>query len=253
MSWASHRRLLIVGLLGVAVLIVLAAAAVFLVHQLKSDVSCTDGIQNQDEDGVDCGGACRYLCTASVLPPAVSFTRAVMSGDRTDVIAYVVNPNQSAAVRKAAYVIELYNSEQILVASKTGSLDLPPGVLMPVFATDLVPAGQVDQVFLTFTPATLKWYRAPAALTLPKVEEVRLTGVEEPRVTALIRNPSTESMKNISLIATVFDKEGIAIAASRTLLRSLAANESAPATFIWNEPFVSEAGRVEVRPVPELP
>src|SRR3989344_1263580 len=97
MSWAARRRffiLLIVGAVAVAFLTTIGIAIFY------NAPSCTDNKQNQDEAGVDCGGACSYLCIEQQLPPTVLFTKAIKNGDgRVDVVALIENKNSSAAAK----------------------------------------------------------------------------------------------------------------------------------------------------------
>ena len=71
---------------------------------------------------------CTYLCVAQVSPPSVQFVRAALAvrAGRTDVIAYVDNPNAGAAAKDASYRIDLYGADNVLVASEDGTTDLPP-------------------------------------------------------------------------------------------------------------------------------
>jgi hypothetical protein len=52
MSWAGNRRLLIIA--GV-LFVIIVVLSVILILTLPKEPSCSDGLQNQDESGVDCG------------------------------------------------------------------------------------------------------------------------------------------------------------------------------------------------------
>jgi hypothetical protein len=252
MTWASRRRAFVIGIIALIVIGIAAVATAFLVGK-EPVPTCMDGVMNQDEEGVDCGGSCAYLCAADVAPPSVSFVRAVPSGSRTDVIAYVANRNAQAAVRGARYTVELYGADRGFIASKEGVIDLPPGSAVPVFVPGLAEGVVAGQAFLAFDDASLAWYRETRTASAPRVEEARVEEGSAPRATALVRNPSATPMDDIALVATVFDAAGTPIAASQTLLRGLAPGGSAVATFFWNEPFSAPAGRIEIKPVPWLP
>ncbi len=252
MTWASRRQAFVIGLIA---LVVIGILSVVLASYLgaKPEPTCMDGAMNQDEDGVDCGGSCAFLCVADVVQPSVSFVRAVPSGNRTDVVAYVANRNAEAAARGARYVIELYGADRGFVAAREGVVDLPPGVVVPIFAPGLVEGIASGQAFITFDEASLRWYDEPRTAAVPRIEESRVVDGSLPRATAMIRNATAVPMEDITLVATVFDAAGTPIAASQTLVRSLSPGESTSATFFWNEPFSAPAGRVEVRAVPWLP
>ena len=110
MTWAGKRKLIIIGVLVLVVIILAGAGGYFFFHKAPS---CIDGIQNQNEEGIDCGGSCTYLCTASEAEPSVRFARTFSPlPGRTDVIAYVDNPNTNAAAKQAPYKIELYDDQK---------------------------------------------------------------------------------------------------------------------------------------------
>ena len=45
--------------------------------------SCSDGVSNGDETGVDCGGSCSTLCTADLYEPVEELVYAVLDSDGT--------------------------------------------------------------------------------------------------------------------------------------------------------------------------
>ncbi len=253
MSWASGRRLVIIGIIAAFVVAALGFVAYSILHKAPS---CVDGKLNQDEEGIDCGGSCTYLCTVSLGRPAVMFARELLQGGRTDVIAYVENPN-SAAIHGAEYTIELYGADRTVLAEKTGTIDLPPrdyGVV-PVYVPGIYSGSEEPaQAFLSFGDSTLAWFTLHSPLIVPIVDSPVLGGTPEaPRVTASVSNPSVDTIRKTKMIATVFDAEGNAIASSQTVLPDLGPGASAQAVFTWKEPFVSPAVRVDVKPVIPVP
>lgn len=254
MSWAAERRTFILVILG---LIAAAVLAWVIIAALFKEPTCADGIQNQDEQGIDCGGVCAYLCSA-LLPapvPEVVFTRALsLANGRTDVIAYVVNKNPRAAVKGARYRVELYSAEQTLVAEYAGSMDIPASAEVPVFIPNLFSGGQkVSQAFLSFDESTLIWFaRDPETIVL-ETKEVTFSSTPTPRVNATIVNNSAAPRTSTKFIATLYDASGNAMAASQTIVTSIPSFEAATAVFTWAQPFTSEPARIDVRPVPSLP
>lgn len=249
MNWAQRRRFMIIG--GAAALfIVLASAVVFSV--VYEAPSCMDRKQNQDEEGIDCGGVCTYLCTASVDAPRVSFVRALPSGGRTDVLAYIENRNLLAETKNAMYTVELFDANGLQLAKREGMIDLPARSVVPVFIPSVY-AGTlpVARAFVTFDDS-LRWTRATGERTVPTVSDAVFTGGAQPRVTATLGNPSAVAMYGVKVVATVFDVNDTAIAASQTVVREILPQGSTQAVFTWNEPF-GESLRVEVLPVLSLP
>lgn len=252
MSWALRRRLIIIGLIAA---VIAAALAAFFFVSIRKAPSCVDQKQNQQEEGIDCGGPCTYLCSASQSDPSVRFVRPVSPvPGRTDVIAYVDNPNSSSAAKDVPFTIELYDASNVVVAKKEGTVDLPPGATVPVFVPNLFSGSQVvARAFLTFDMPEHLWYRYQDTRVLPNVTDVLLSGGDAPRVTAIAHNPSAKPLRNTVFIATLFDAEGNAMAASRTVAVSIPPQGATSLVFTWPSAFAGLASRIEVVPVVPLP
>lgn len=253
MSWASGRRALIIGGIAVFLLVVIGLIAYAVFHQAPS---CTDGRLNQDEEGIDCGGSCTYLCASAATPPSVRFARALEQNGRTDVVAYIENPNAFAA-RAARYTIELYDANRALVKELSGTLDLSPrdnGVISLYVPGAYTGEATVAQAFVSLDGTSFKWFRLAESLVVPVAASPVLSGADSsPRVAAVFRNPSVTTIRKAKVIATVFDAEGNVMAASQTVLPDLGPGGSAEAVFTWNEPFPSVVSRIDVRPLLAVP
>lgn len=252
MTWASGRRFII---LGIIVLLAIAAASAIAYFSLHKAPSCMDGKQNQDETGIDCGGGCTTVCSAAAAAPIVSFTRALPITDtRTDLVAYVTNPNPDAQAKGAKYTVDLYDAARTQVGEKKGTIDLPAGAQTAIYIPNAYAGNDpVAQVFLSFDDG-LVWTRATALPNTPVVRGTQLAGTADaPRILASIENQGVTPLTGVKLIATVFDSAGNAMAASQTVLPTIAADATAQATFTWPVAFPADVARVDVRPVLSLP
>ena len=93
LSWAARRRVVVILVLTLAVILF----SVFTYHfTFYSAPTCFDGVKDQNEVGIDCGGVCTYLCSIQVQEPSVRFVLPLENGSgRTDIVAYLDNPNQA--------------------------------------------------------------------------------------------------------------------------------------------------------------
>lgn len=250
MSWAAARRALIIGIILVAVLAVVGIIAFLTLHKAPS---CTDGLQNEDERGVDCGGSCAYLCSADVAAPVISFVRDLrLPNGRTDVIAYLENPNSTAAARAVPFTITLYGPDRVVIAEKQGVVDLPPrgAGATPVYVPNFFSGSQeVAQAFLDIDETGLLWSRYEDKRLLPVIDDPELEGADAPRVRVGVENPHATALRNVRLVVTVFDGEGNAIGASQTVIAELLPGARTEAVFTWNAPFVGTPSVVDVKSV----
>lgn len=254
MSWAARRRFIILLIIGA---VAVAFLAVVLIATLYKTPSCSDGVQNQGEAGVDCGGSCAYLCTAQVEPPVILFTKALATGTgRTDVVAMVENKNKNAAARNVPYRITLYGVGQVFLQELSGTIDLPPGTSVPLFVPGVASGRQeVTGAFLDIAADAPRWFTLNTdPRIIPTV--VSTTGGGDktaPRVEAVLANPSATTLSNVRAIVLINNKDKSVIGASETVIPSIFAQSQATAIFTWNNSFVGVPESIEVIPVIPLP
>lgn len=243
-----RRRLVIFGIIFAVIALIVGGTYYAFAHKPPT---CTDNKQNQDEEGVDCGGMCTYLCNESRSKPSVQFVRVLTpTPGRTDVIAYVDNPNHDTAATDLGYTVELYSPSNTVIAKKEGKIDLPPESTVPVYIPNFFSGSEtVARAFLTFDSPEHYWFSFSDKRALPKVESIRYVDGDQPRITATAFNRSAQTLRTVLFVVTVFDEKGNAIAASQTVVPVVAAGGSAPLVFTWSAPFTGTVSRIEVTPI----
>lgn len=253
MSWAGRRRLIILIIIGA---VVVAFLLIFSISVFYKAPSCSDGVQNQGESGIDCGGPCAYLCTEQEQAPTVLFTKAVSNGQgRLDAVAEVENKN-AAAARNVPYTITFYGTNQIEVGAVSGVLDLPPNATVPVFVPGVATGNlTVTGAFLTIDSSLISWYSMPVdTRVVPSVSGTHISGsTSSPHIEATLSNGSNAPLSNVRAIVFVRDGAGNIIDASATVVENIPAQGSATALFTWNAPFSGVPALIEVTPVIPLP
>lgn len=254
MSWAARRRFLILLIIGAVVVAFLATVGIATFYNAPS---CTDGRQNQDEVGIDCGGACSYLCIEQQQSPTVLFTKVIQNGEgRTDVIALVENKNVNVAAKDVPYKVTLYGQDQSLIQEMSGTLDLPPNTSIPVFVPG-IPSGKQSAVnaFLDIEPSSVRWFALSTdPRIVPVVSNTNQSGTTSaPRIESTLVNSSAIILTNVKVIVLVHNNKGDVIAASSTIVPAVPAQGLATATFTWNSAFSSVPASIEVIPIVPLP
>lgn len=246
MPWATRRRVYVFLIIAVILALPLTGILLAVFHHVPT---CTDGIRNQDESGIDCGGSCAYLCTVAQTPPTVLYTKTLKGmGGRTDVVASIKNNNTHAAARNVLYTVSLYSSDNKLAGEVQGTIDLPPGAVVPLYVPGIFSGTQnVTRAFLTFKPELIQWFSAVDARPKPLVSNRELMGtIEMPRVRATLANPTATAMTDITVFANIYDDQGNIIGASRTIVPYLKPQGTADAIFTWNAPFPGTATNIEI-------
>lgn len=254
MSWAARRRFLIAATLVVVALIIFSVAGYAALYHPPT---CQDGVQNQGESGVDCGGPCNLYCQSEAEAPVVRFTQALPgSQGRTDVIAYIDNPNQNASARGAAYIVSLFDAKHVLaIPTIAGSVDLPPGATVPIFIPNISSSRtKIASAFISLNSDTVAWKTGGDTRVVPTVASQTLGGTaQNPRIIAVLKNPSALPIGEFKVIAAVFDAAGNVVAASQTLVSGIVGQGTATATFTWNSAFMNPAARIDILPIVPLP
>lgn len=254
MSWSARRRFIVLFIIGATAVGFFSVVLASVFYQAPS---CSDRVQNQDEEGVDCGGSCPYLCTAQLQPPTTLFAKAVTNDSgRTDVIALVENKNASAAAKNVSYRISLHGTDGLLLQDVTGTFDIPPGATVPVYAPGVALGKQkVGRAFLSIDQSSIRWFSAPTdPRIVPSVSNIKQGGLTQvPRIEATLANTSVLAMTNIRTIVLVRDARGEVMAVSGTIVQTIPAQGQATATFTWNTEFPGVPASIEVLPVIPLP
>ncbi len=246
MNWAFRRQFLYALAIFIALGLVLTGVwFAFFYHQ----ATCFDGIQNQDETGIDCGGSCQKLCAV----PRVSalWTRAVQAGPGVyHAVALVKNPLTDAGTVSLPYTFSLYDNNNVLVAERSGTMYLGAGEVAPLFEGDIVTGNRVPvSTFVTFGPATWEKMKPEGAPLISVSKQSAPADVESSlRLTAHITNMTPLSIPEATVTALLYDANGNLVNASQTVVADFPARGERDITFTWQEPFTAPVIRIDLVP-----
>ena len=245
MSWAMRRRALYILGLFVFFSLLIGVPTIILLHKPST---CFDGIQNQGETSRDHGGPCLLLDGSSITPHAILWARSfVIRPAYYDTVAYIENPNDGAGIEKVGYRFGLYDSENVLVAERTGTTYVMPGGVTPVFEGAISSGNRVvTHTTFQFTDALI-WERMQSFthklfINNKVVSEISST----PRLSADVTNTSVADLRDIEFVAVIFDPAGNAFASSATALTRLNAGDKQQIVFTWPTSFTTAIGRIDV-------
>lgn len=244
LSWSERRKymyLTVFGVIGVAVLC--WGYFSFIYHA----PTCFDGAKNGTEIGVDCGGTCSLLCKNQTREPAVTWARSFLTvsaasttsvgGEKTNNLytaaAYIQNTNLSAGAHKVAYSFQLFDAKNQLIIERNGITELPPVPTIPVIETN-IPTGTRTIARTLFAFSALPVWNAVVPDSLPPIEVTRQTlSADGSRLSLTLENNTVKDISNITVAGVLFDGNGVALAASKSLITSLPRKSSQNVTFTW--------------------
>jgi hypothetical protein len=234
LSWAKKRQLdyilTILGFLTVVGLII------FLIY--KPAPSCFDGKQNQNEQGVDCGGACALACAEATRPLKIYWARPLkVSAGWYDLVAQVENLNANLGNRSVPYALSVYDVDNTLIARRLGATFVNPGERFIIFESR-VETGEreAQKVFLEF-PTSTPWEKVAP---IPKdlyVERRDFVNEPKPVLRLSVDNSSLKTYADIQVTTVLADINNNVFGASRTTIDRLAPNTRQEIYFTWPETF----------------
>jgi Mg-chelatase subunit ChlD len=202
--------------------------------------TCFDKSENGWEAGVDCGGKCVRICSIDTLPPKERWVQTFRSSKGLyNVVAYVDNKNQDAGVEALSYTVSLYDKDG-LIAEQDGVTSFAPKSLVPFFEGRIETGNRTPtRVSIAFDPNPI-WVPATVGQVQYKTERRTLTGAgKEPILSATLRNESLEELRNVEVVATIFDVNGNPLTASRTRVPTFHARSTEDVTFTWQDPIAT--------------
>lgn len=242
-TWARRRQLSYLA--GVVVFLIALGLILFFIYKPKP--SCFDGIQNQGETGIDCGGPCALACSSTVLPLKIYWTRPLKVSDGWyDVVALVENENINLGVRRASYYIYLYDENNLLLSRQAGETFINPAEKFVVFVSRLN-TGQsiVGQAFLEFDK-NLIWEKSKPVPKLINVEQDSFINEPRPRLQIGLTNLTLDPIFNIRVSTILSDNNNNALAASATFIDKLRAQEKKILSLTWPIPLPIEPSFFEL-------
>jgi Mg-chelatase subunit ChlD len=236
-AWSAKRRILYGG--GFVLVCAIIVSLLFF-HFFYRAPSCSDGVQNGDETGVDCGGSCATLCSNQTIAPIVYWAKAFnVLGDVYNIAAYVENSNIDSKNPQASYDFKVYDANNILIAERTGTTFIPKNQKFIIFEPDLTIQNKipkrVDFEFTDFAPWQKDVTTDPSiSVTYSPLQSTTTS----PRITGTVTNNSDQNLDNgLELSVLVLDSNQNAVAVSRTFTDPMPQKTSQDFVFTWPKPF----------------
>ncbi len=237
-DWASRRKNIYLAL----IVFVLSAVSFGIFWKFwYTAPTCSDGIQNGGETGVDCGGTCSLVCSASALRPVVRWDPRLfeISPGVWSALIYVENQNIDAVATYAPYTFTLYDKNNSIVTVRKGATILPRNKTVGIFEGGIeVGEGLEPKRAIFELGSNITWKKVDTKEPEIDISHSPLLRLDStPRVEASIKNEEIDAIKNIELVAAVFDGADNAVATSRTFVEEVKGGEEVSVVFTWPRPF----------------
>jgi hypothetical protein len=242
LSWARQRQLN--HILTVLVFLALVGFVLFLIY--KPVPNCFDNKQNQNEQGIDCGGVCSLACISQIQPLRIDWVRPLkVESGWYDLVAQVENLNPTLGNRSIPYTFSVYDGDNVLITKREGSTFVNAGEKFVIFESRVTTGERdVGKAFLEF-PTSTPWETISPVAKDILIERREFTNTPKPVLHLSISNSSLKVIKDISVITVLSDINNNAFAASQTKIDNLEPSSRQETYFTWLTPFISDPSYIE--------
>ena len=242
LSWAKRRQLdYILIVLGFFLVV---GSVIYLIY--RPVPSCFDGKQNQDEQGIDCGGVCRLACTNQVQALKINWVRPLkVASGWYDLVAQVENPNPLLGNRNLPYAFSVYDNDNVLITKREGSTFINPGEKFAIFESRVATGDRVvSKAFLEF-PTSTPWENILPVEKSISIEKRDFVNSPKPVLHLSVQNSSLVTLSNIQVVTVLSDINNNVFAASQTVVDKLGPGGSQDAYLTWPTPFLSDPSYID--------
>ena len=229
--WRLNGR--VITAIGIAIIIL---GVMLYVYVRREDPlpTCSDAIQNQNEVGIDCGGACQVSCSNTYRPISVKYARALKVKDDTyDLVAMIENTNLGSYPKEVEYTMTAYNTNGEKSAEVKGKTFLNTASQVPVILQNVNSAVPINKVFLNIDTAVM-YDKADSKSS--KVKLVSSAYNDDTKVmTIKVKNTGDISIRNVSIRGVITDSLDSAVAAGQRQISQMSAGEEKEVTITWYE------------------
>ncbi|MEI7777781.1 MAG: hypothetical protein WCI52_04220 [bacterium] len=252
--WAQRKQFTYISVFLLIVVVILSVP--FYYYFIRHQDTCFDGIQNQNEEGIDCGGICTKVCTLSSQAPLVHWQRFFRVTDGVySAAAEVENPNVNVYAESVPYRFRFYDDNGVMIAERTGNTFMLPNTIFPIFESGIQTGQRTPiRVSFEFLSNTIDWQKKPYQLPRLVIIDQTLasstsaSATSSAKIEATIQNQSDFSATNIEVVALVFDVNDNAIASSHTVVDQIGARSATKVTFTWPTAFSVPVSKIEIVP-----
>ncbi len=231
--------------------IILSSVLFVIFFSQKNNDTCFDGILNQDEEKIDCGGSCAPCVNTYFEDLEVLSSNILFFDGSYDVFAQIRNPNSMYGSGDLRYSFKFYDQDGNFISEKKGKTYILASETKYILENNLK---------ITPTPSFTKleidsvnWQEQKrSAIKLPifskKYEKISMSGSSiVSQVSGVIENQSNYSFVNVDLVVILFGENKKQIAINQTKINNLRATERRSFIIPWFSEFNGEVNKLIVR------
>ncbi len=247
--WARAHRRYVTIMVGSIVTIFLIG---YFAIGLYRPPNCFDRDQNNDEVGVDCGGACELYCQSQTGTMRLVWSRVFeVSPEVYNAVAYLENPDFDKRVDALGYRFTVYDREGRILATREGAIDIRREPIVGVFESRITIRGG-DPYRTSFEwLGDPVWKKASVERRIEVSDEAFVPAQFGTELAAKVLNKEPVPLRDVEVVVIVYDPDGNAISATKTYIDLLGPREERRVSFVWSNELPTQKGRIEF--IPRIP
>lgn len=251
MMMRMFKRIIIAGIvLGVLVLVTFSFAFI-----TEKRPTCFDGVKNQIEEDIDCGGSCQMICEKRPLGEVNVESAHVFSvGEKTyAAVAKIRNTDAEFGVSRISYEFKFYDDTGGFVGSQLGFSFILPATERYVvepridFSGDKI--ARTEFVVHEIVWERLKEYRGvPELIVRDRIYKQTPSGPHFSEFSGILRNASGFDFDTIIVSILLRESQGEIRAVGTIEVKTMKSGEERFFKVSWPLPFAGEVVSVDVFP-----
>lgn len=240
-----HRKQFIIGLIYLLIFVVIIN--VVYLWLIPEPATCYDNIQNQGEDGIDCGGPCSLCSWQAQKDLEVIFVESINTTDNYfDLIAKIKNPNKKFGAESFSFEFDLYDAQTNLISSQRGEAYILPQETKYIIKQKVLASLGVSNTEFKITD--ISWqefidYEHPELLIKnPDFEQTESIS----KVSSTVENRSNYDFNKIDIYAVLLDKDSKVVGVGKTEVETVLSKENRYFEIVWFFPINAKIENVDV-------
>jgi hypothetical protein len=234
---------------AVAMLLGIAAYYAFF----KAPETCFDGRQNQNEQGVDCGGVCAAVCKENVSGADLEITEIAFvpgGNGQYDILGKIYNPNDEIGAASFTYAAELRDGSGEVLAVRSGTSYILPQENKYILELNL--AAQAQPATASLRISEIEWARFSGYQEKPSINIYQKrygpisSGAGFSEAFGLLSNESPYDFRSIIVRVILRDNSGKPLAFNTTEMRTVRSHEERDFRLVWPSAFPGTVEKVEM-------
>ncbi len=250
---ALSRKMKQFVIAGISALSIVLIAIGIYFSFLKPPETCFDGRQNQDEQGVDCGGTCQAVCKENITALPVEITEIAFVQSRNgqyDILGKIHNPNDEIGASTFVYTALLKDGVGNVLAVRSGKSYILPQENKYLLELNLL--AETEPVTASLEISEIEWERFSGFQEKPSINIYQKryspisSGAGFGEAYGLLSNESPYDFRSIIVRVILRDATGKPLAFNATEMRTVKSREERDFRLVWPSAFSGTVERIEM-------